>query len=392
MGNKVLMVLESEFPPDDRVFKEAKSLTEHGFLVTIACYTFGGKPLNESWNDITIIRKKIPRLIYKSSVAALKFPVYFNWWKRYLNNILRTDSFDILHIHDLPLAKVGSYFKRKQGLKLVVDLHENWPAYLEKAIHVQSFLGKLLSSNQQWREYEKEELKFADLIITVVEEMQNRIADLGHSLDKIIVLQNAIEPEKFTLKGLNPDSKHFTLFYAGDIARVRGIQTILDDLVLAKKEIPGLRFWIVGKGNYLEGLQQLVVEKKLTEVVEFKGWLPLVSVLEQLEQADIGLMPHLRWEQNDLSSPNKLFQYMHLGKPALCSPSDSVIRIVNETQSGLIYDYNIEGDFLEKLLTLYRNPGVRKKMGENGKFWVKEKYNWKMSAQAYLRTYESLLR
>lgn len=66
-----------------------------------------------------------------------------------------------------------------------------------------------------------------------------------------------------------------------------------------------------------------------------------------------------------MSSPNKLFQYMYMGKPALCFPSDSVVRIINETQSGFIYDYNIKGDFLEKLLTLYHNADTRKKMGEN---------------------------
>ena len=163
-----------------------------------------------------------------------------------------------------------------------------------------------------------------------------------------------------------------------------------EDVELVKNELPGLRVWIVWKGNYLAGFQQLVNDKGLTDIFDFKGWLPLPKVIELLEQVDIGLMPHIRWEQNDMSSPNKLFQYMHMGKPALCSPSDSVIRIINETQSGLIYDYNIKGDFLEKLLALYRDADTRKKMGENGKFWVNEKYNWNVASKDFIANYQLL--
>jgi glycogen synthase len=86
---------------------------DNGFDVSIACYTFTDKPLREEFKGIHIYRRRINRFIYKSSVAALKFPIYFNWWKRYLNEVAKEQSFDIIHIHDLPLAQVGVYFKKK---------------------------------------------------------------------------------------------------------------------------------------------------------------------------------------------------------------------------------------------------------------------------------------
>jgi glycosyltransferase involved in cell wall biosynthesis len=312
------------------------------------------------------------------------------WWRLYLTPILKAGGFDIIHIHDLPLAKVGVYFKKKKGLKLVVDLHENWPAYLERAFHVQGLLGKILSSDKQWRNYERTILKEADIIITVVEEMSDRLELLGLNKRKMVVLQNTIVPERFPMFGNKPNPDYFTLFYAGDIARIRGFQTILDDLVEAKKSIKNLRVWVVGKGNYLDGLKILTEEKGLKDTFEFLGWQPLSEVLKLMEQADIGLMPHLRWEQNDCSSPNKLYQYMLKEIPSLCSPSNSVNRILDETKSGLVYDYNKKGDFYEKLIILYNDKELRANMGRNGKQWVMQKYNWEKSSQKFISAYNLL--
>jgi glycosyltransferase involved in cell wall biosynthesis len=390
MSKRVLMVLDEEFPPDERVFKETQTLIASGFEVHLACYTFTNRPGYEIFKGVHIYRKKIGRLTYKSSVAALKFPMYFIWWKVFLGQIFKKQTFDIIHIHDLPLTKVGIYFKEKYNLKLVVDLHENWPAYLEKAIHVQSLLGKMLSSNSQWRRYERDVLKPADLIITVVEEMKERITALGHNPDKIVVLHNAIIRENYPLTGLKPDPNFFTLFYAGDITRIRGIQTILDDLAEAKKVIPGLRFYVLGKGNFLSGLQDQIKERGLADIFQFLGWKPLTEVMQLLEQSDVGVMPHLRWEQTDFSSPNKLFQYMHAQRPSLCSPSNSINRIIDETKSGLVYDYHIKGDFLEKLLFLYHNSDECRLMGENGNRWVTQKYNWKLASNEFLAYYLQL--
>jgi len=390
MSKKILMVLDEEFPPDDRVYKESQTLIQNGFSVTIACYTRINKS-GEEWHDgIHIIRKKIPKLIYKSSIAALKFPMYFMWWKKYLSVILHKQPFDIIHIHDLPLAKVGFYIKKRYHFPLVLDLHENWPAYLERAFHVQGLLGKILSSDKQWRNYERTILKEADIIITVVEEMSDRLELLGLNKRKMVVLQNTIVPERFPMFGNKPNPDYFTLFYAGDIARIRGFQTILDDLVEAKKSIKNLRVWVVGKGNYLDGLKILTEEKGLKDTFEFLGWQPLSEVLKLMEQADIGLMPHLRWEQNDCSSPNKLYQYMLKEIPSLCSPSNSVNRILDETKSGLVYDYNKKGDFYEKLIILYNDKELRANMGRNGKQWVMHKYNWEKGSQGFISAYNLL--
>lgn len=390
MTTKILMVLEGSFPPDDRVYKEAQLLINQGFQVTIACTSVKDEPVFEIFNDITIYRKHLPKLIYKSSVAALKFPVYFKWWKNFLQEIFNKDSFDIIHIHDLPLSKVGVHFQKKYRLRLVIDLHENWPAYLTKATHTQSFLGKCLSNEKQWRNYERWAAIKADTVITVVDEMKNRIVQLNVPDSKIAVLQNTILPEEYPIQKNSASEGPFTLIFAGGINIERGLQYIIPALRNIKTHIPDIKLQIIGKGSYLPTLKQIATVNEVSHFVEYIGWKPLPELMELTAKADIALIPHIKWEQTDCSSPNKLFQYMHAGVPLLVSNCDSVARIVNETQSGESYVFDQIDDFTNKVLKLYQNPDYRKQLSENGKKWILEKYNWNDSSMEFVEMYKKL--
>ena len=69
---KILMILENTFPPDIRVENEIHSLKKAGHEVTLACRSKGddrGENKTFDGNKITIIRKHMPKLIYKSSIA-----------------------------------------------------------------------------------------------------------------------------------------------------------------------------------------------------------------------------------------------------------------------------------------------------------------------------------
>ncbi len=104
----------------------------------------------------------------------------------------RLKTFDVIHIHDLPLSIVGIGLKEKYGISLVIDLHENWPALMKNAAHTQTLAGRLLSSNRQWTEYEKKVLPRADMVITIIEEARDRVIGLGVDRGKITMVSNTV--------------------------------------------------------------------------------------------------------------------------------------------------------------------------------------------------------
>lgn len=383
------MLLEHQFPGDVRVDKEVQSLFEAGHKVIVASITMGNLPKIEQASNCIIYRKKISPFINKSSVGALRFPFYFNFWRSFLKEIFKNEQIDAIHVHDLPLAKVGLEFKRKHDIKLVIDLHENYPALLEISQHTKTLLGKLLSSNNQWRRYEAEMAKNADAIVSVVQEMKDRICQLSIDPNKVYVVENTplisrIEVEK------KIDANFFTITYIGGITEARGLQYVLKGLAIILKTKANVRLWIAGDGKYLIQLKALANELGINENVKFFGKVERAETVKMLAKTDIAVIPHVRSEQSDNSSPNKLYEYMDIGVPVMVSNCVSVERVTKEAGAGISYVYNSPEDFAEQLLKVIDKPDALFAYGENGKKSLLTKYNWKFSSQELIRLYSSL--
>ncbi|MCU0461918.1 MAG: glycosyltransferase family 4 protein [Bacteroidales bacterium] len=387
---KILMVLESEFPPDLRVENEMNALVSAGHVVHLACSTRKNSFPHEHWNKAVIHRKPISTFIYKSSIGSLKFPIYFRFWRKFVFSILRKENFDVIHIHDLPLSRIGVEVKLKFDLKLIIDLHENWPALLKYAPHTQTLLGRLLSSNSQWISYEKQILPEADMVITIIEEAKDRIASLGIKKEKICIVSNTIDINKITIPGAKKRNKDFVIFYGGGINRHRGLQVVLEAIHLLKKSDIIVWFHVLGSGSYKTELENLASSLEIDSQVKFAGQKPFKEMMELLAEADAAIIPHLRTENNDASSPNKLYQYMFLKKPVIASDCISLKRILAETDAGFTYRNDSPGELAALLEKLMDNRSLLEQKGENGRRAVLSKYNWDIDKSRLTAAYSLL--
>jgi len=384
----ILMLLENDYLSDFRVQKEVHSLREAGHTLTVAAVTSGEAPYRTEREECLLFRKTMPSFIRKASVGALKFPFYFNFWFSYVSDILKDHKADVVHIHDLPLARVGNRLKEKYGATFVLDLHENWPDFLEVSQHTKSLAGRLLSSTAQWRKYEKKSVRQADCVITVVDEMKNRLVQNGAPEAKIIILENT--PLLSSVTTRNPgESEVFNLVYVGGVTQHRGLQYVIRGLALMEK---GLKwhFTIAGDGRYLPELKALTVRVGIDEHVSFEGKIEKQQAESLIRRSDLAVLPHVRSVQSDNSSPNKLFEYMAAGVPVLASDCISIKRVIDETGSGVTYIYDSPENLALKLGELYLDRENLRIMGENGRKAVREHYNWENSAVSLIQMYSSL--
>ena len=384
---KILMVLESEFPPDVRVENEMLALSEAGHEVHLVCSTRKNRPQIELSGKAVIHRKTITSFIYKSSVGCLKFPFYFNFWRSFIFKLCANEKFDAIHIHDLPLSKVGVEIKRRFNIPLIIDLHENWPALIKTAPHTQTFLGKLLSSNKQWIEYERKTLPEADKIITVIEEAGDRVIGLGIEPEKICMVSNTINFENLSINSKKKEPDSFTVFYGGAINRHRGLQIVLKAIKICFEKNIDVRLWIVGDGSFRRELEELSETLNIKSHVCFFGHKPFHEMLEILAESDVAIIPHLRTDNNDASSPNKLYQYMYLNKPIVSSDCTSLKRIINETHTGYIYKNDSFDDLAILLQKLYNDRNLLNDLEGNGRRAVLEKYNWNIDSKRLVELY-----
>ncbi|MEI8224837.1 MAG: glycosyltransferase family 4 protein [Bacteroidota bacterium] len=387
---KILMVLESEFPPDVRVKNEMLALSEAGHEVHLACSTRKNRPQNEVFGKAVIHRKTITSFIYKSSVGCLKFPFYFNFWRSFIFNLCANEKFDAIHIHDLPLSKVGVEIKRRFNIPLIIDLHENWPALIKTATHTRTFLGRLFSSNKQWIEYERKMLPEADKVITIIEEARDRVIGLGIEPGKICMVSNTINFENLSITAKKKEPTAFTIFYGGAINKHRGLQIVLKAIKICVANNIDVRLWIVGNGSFRKELEELSETLNIKSHVHFLGQKPFHEMLEILAKSDIAIIPHLRTDNNDASSPNKLYQYMYLNKPIVSSDCTSLKRIINETHTGFIYKNDSAGDLASLIGKLHKDRSLLDAISDNGRKAVMAKYNWNIDKERLIKAYSHL--
>ena len=388
---KVLMLLDHVFPPDTRVENEIKSLAEAGHEVHIACFHKEGEPLVEKTRYCTICRNPISKFMYKASVGVLKFPFYFNYWRSIVDVLFANEKYDVVHVHDLPLAKVGYEAKCKYGVHFVLDLHENWPVLLQLSKHTNTFLGKLLSSNDQWVRYEREMCGLADKVIVVVDEAKARVCGLGVEPEKVKVVSNTLNLDQFDpIERKEFKTDKFRMLYVGGINYHRGIQYVIQAISLLKKKGVEVHFDLVGDGSYLGDIRRLINELQVQDNVTVHGFKHYTQICDIYEAANVALIPHVKSGHTDNTIPHKIFQYLYAGIPMIVSNCDPLVRIVNETRGGESYRFDHPEELAEIIARLYSHPEQLNNYILHGRQAVIDKYNWKVDGAKLVGLYEGL--
>lgn len=388
---KILFILDHPFPPNVRVENEMKALTDAGNDVHVACVQKDGEPLIEKTIYGTVHRKSMSKFIYKSSVGVLKFPFYFNYWRCFVDKLFAKERFDAIHICDLPLAKIGYEAKIKYGSTFVLDLFENWPVLLQLSTHTNTFLGKILSSHKQWVRYEKEMCGLADRVIVVVEEAKTRIESLGIPSEKVVVISNTLDIEGFDVpkrKAFNTDE--IRMLYVGGINFHRGIQFVIKAISILKEKNVPVHFDLVGGGSYVANIKGLIEELQVQDNVTVHGYKPHTQICDLYESANVALIPHVKSGHTDNTIPNKIFQYMFAEIPMVVSNCDPLVRILNETESGLSYPYDQPEELAAIIADFYEHPKKLDCYIKHGRQAVIDKYNWEVDGRKLVEFYATL--
>ena len=188
----ILMILDSEFPPDDRVEKEALTLIRAGNNVSMICLNYGNHKGHEVYLGLGIRRLSINKTLRNKIMATyLVLPFYRWFWKNAISKFIKENHVDVIHIHDLPLSDIAVSLRRTQKISVVCDQHEYYSNWIVNTAHYNTFTGKIVKSLSNWKKYEIRNLSHADIVITVEEPLKSiYISETGIKEDKIVVLPN----------------------------------------------------------------------------------------------------------------------------------------------------------------------------------------------------------
>ena len=312
------------------------------------------------------------------------YPVAINpLWRRFIVESAKEIKADCLFVRETNLLKQAVSAAKSLKVPIFVDMRENLGLLFSTTVRKNGL--NFFRTKKFITLLETMYLKQCDHILTVTEELQ-----------RWIVKNYAIDPKNVSVLGNYPDRNYIamaekvdvtrrhgfnspvTFVYAGNLSEGKGIQDVIKSLPLVHQR-HDCNLTVIGDGQYRKVLQDLVCELSLQEKVMFKPLLPPDKVPETLAEFDIGICPYLVNEFSNQTMPGKLFEYMSVGLPVLSSGREPVLRIINETNCGVIYYSRKPEEIAAKMTTMIESMAESLTMGLNGRKAVFSIYNNKTS-------------
>ena len=141
-----------------------------------------------------------------------------------------------------------------------------------------------------------------------------------------------------------------------------------------------------------EDLEKSVKSHGQWSKVDYHGFIGKQEIIEILKKVKIGLVPLHKTKKYLGAYPVKLFEYMNAGIPVIINKIPLWEEIVLKENCGLSVDITNKKEFAKAINFLLENPEQARKMGENGKKAVLEKYNWDTEKKKLLKVYQKILK
>lgn len=394
MQRKILIIVENlPVPFDTRVWQEATTLAENGYLVSVICPKGKGYDADyEYLKGVHVHRHDLPAEGNGALGYAREYFCALREELRLAKIIYKERGFHVIHGCNPPddIYMVARRFKKK-GVDYVFDHHDICPELFEAKFGKTS---GLLYKSQLWLERQTyKHCAFA--FVTNESYKQIAINRGGMKEDKVFVLRSGPKLERLKITPAKSEIKRgrqFMVGYVGVIGQQEGIEYLLKAAKYIKEELHRDDiFWgVVGGGPHLEALRRQSHEMGLDDILEFTGRVSDEVLLDYLNTADVCVNSDEYNAMNDKSTMNKILEYMALGKPIV--QFDLTEGRFSAQEASLYAEPNNAIDMANKIIQLLDNPAKRKEMSEYGRQRIVNELSWEHTSRALLEGYDKYFR
>jgi glycosyltransferase involved in cell wall biosynthesis len=317
---RAIISVINDLVTDQRVDKTACVLVDLGFEVLMV-----GRKKTDS--------PRMPKRTYETIRMQLlweKGPLFYAEYNIRLFFLLLSRSADLLVSNDLDTLLPNFIVHKLKRISIVYDSHEYFTATPE--------LVDRPKVQRIWKWIEKTIVPRLKNCITVNASIANLFEQEYHVPFKIVrnIPRHRKNAEIITRSALGlPENKKIVLLQGSGINVQRGAE----EAVKAMQYLDNVLLLVVGSGDVLPVLKNMVNELSLNNKVKFVSRQTPEKLAGYTANADIGLTIDKDTNINyRFSLPNKLFDYIYAGVPVLATP---LIEL-----KSIIQKYEI-GDFIE---------------------------------------------
>lgn len=371
---KAIVSVINDLSTDQRVHKVCSSLQAMGYDVTLV----GRKQ-----------RKSLPlqERAYKTKRMFLLFekgPLFYLEYQKRLFWYLIFHKADVLVSNDLDTLLPNFLVSELKGADLVYDSHEIF-------CEVPELQGNPMKKNV-WKRLERWIFPKLKHVFTVNDSIAKIYSEEYKVPVKVIrnipPLSNQLKLKPSTKQELGiPQNKKIIVLQGAGINIDRGAE----EAVEAMQYVNGAVLMIVGSGDVITLLHQMVKKLNLTDKVVFVGKVPFEKLLQYTHHADLGLTLDKDTNINyRYSLPNKLFDYIHAGVPVLASGLVEIKNIIDQYKVGDCIQSHDPKYIAEKINSILNNETQLQDWKKNCKI-AAENLNWEKEEKLLTLVYAPFL-
>jgi glycosyltransferase involved in cell wall biosynthesis len=385
----LILVQNLPVPFDRRVWQEALALVAAGYQVHIVCPQTPEHPLRrETLSGVRIYRyrpgpeaRRLAGYLVEYSVAiAAHLRLALMIRARHRIGIVQIcNPPDLLFLAALPLVALGS--------SLIYDHHDVCPELMMAKGHREGGRAVRLATLLERLTYHH-----ADVSIETNESYRDiALGRGGMSREDVFVVRSAPEITRFA--GARPDEKwrrgrKYLVGYVGVMGRQDGLDYLIEAARVIITDLLRLdiQFVLVGSGPELPRLRDRVRSLGLDDRVVLTGRLSDEDLGAVLATADVCVNPDEANRMNDISTMNKIMEYMALGRPIV--QFDLHEGRFSAGQASLYATRNDAASLAKCIVELIDDPETRAAMGQFGARRLRSSLSWESQVPRLLAAYE----
>ncbi len=308
-------------------------------------------------------------------------------WRR-----VRNEKYDIVHAFDSrPVVIHPALAIKHSGIPLVMDWADWWGRGGAIEERSNPLIKILLGSIETW--YEEHFRTYADGTTVISSALQERAVALGVRPETIKKITGGADVENFTPRDRNQARQALGIPVDMKIMAFMGfvhydLELVLRAFCLIYRRDKNVRLILVGKPSPLT--RRIAREQGCESGIIEYGIVPYEKIPDYMGCADIFLLPFGRKQANIGRWPNKVGDYMAMGRPIVSSPVGEMEHLFNQEPIGRLACDTTE-DFAEAAWELLQAPEICRKMGQAARAAAEQRYSWEYLAAGLEKFYEKVM-
>jgi sugar transferase (PEP-CTERM/EpsH1 system associated) len=222
---------------------------------------------------------------------------------------------------------------------------------------------------------------------------QALILNEGMAADRVGILYNGIDPDQFasdvaeraTVRrqlGLGPDD--FVILQVARLDPLKDHATAIRMMQRVTRHCPSAKLLLVGDGPKREIIEAQIEQCRLHEQVRLLG--VRQDVAQLLAAADLFLLTSI-----SEGIPLTLIEAMAAGLPVVSTRVGGTGEVVGDGETGLLAPANDDAALSTATLRFVEDPGLRQRMGEQGRVRARSLFSEARMAEQYRDLYKAML-